>query len=269
MSILDTLFLSLLFVAYVGMLLRGRHTAEVSDGVSAKPGELGESRPGWRPGRVLVAAATLGAASAFAMAIVPVSVAAGADGFRLAQWLVALCSKSPLVLVVWVVARRGWTPGAASALASSHIAILTLVMAAIPLAYFAHGVVLGEPRSLALDEGQRSELLLMSVGSFFLAVVLSGRALPLRSAVSLAALFLVGAWASTLEPEGQALMARNMLAAVYLAAAAALLFRDPTRFETLLGAMPRSGLRIGRRRAAAQGRFKVAKSPLLRSSRPT
>ena len=253
MSILDTLFLSLLFVGYVWMLSRSRHASEASDGEPAEEGDRRESRRGWRPGQVLVAAATLGAASVFAMAFAPVAAAAGADGFRLAQWLVALCSKLPLLLVVWVVARRAWTPGAASVLASSHIALLTLVMAAIPLAYFAHGVVLGEPRSLALDEGQRSEVLLMAVGSLFLAVVLSGRALPLKSAVSLAALFLVEAWASTLEPEGQAVMARNMLAAAYLAAAAALFFRDPTRLETLLGAMPRDGLRIGRRRAATQG----------------
>ena len=194
LSVLDTLFLLLLFAAYLWSSLRAERPATGGSAAASRV-RVGAIVPAVCLG-VLVALAAVPLAGA-------VTSAEGAYGLVVAQWLVPLASKLGLLAVLGVLVWKARLALAISALLSAQIAHLTVLVGALPLAFFAHGLALGDAGFLYLDELQRSEVLLASAETLLLVVLLARMTVSLRSAAALVALFLLQIAFGTAQAGGQ------------------------------------------------------------------
>ena len=247
LSMLDTLFLLLLFGGYMWATSRGQTTAPETDGAAmATPGAEASRRLTVALGAMAcLAVATPIVAVPFAQAVVATSPPTGADHFIRVQWLVSMASKLPLLVLLSVLVWNARSVQVTWVLITSQIAQLTILLGSLPLASLAHGITLGEGGSLALDDHQRSELLLISAQSVFIVVVLAKMTVSLKGALALLGFFLLQAAMSAMQLGGQWTAVQTPLAAVFLGAAVAVVYRDRARLQALLTAVP---ARVGQKR---------------------
>ena len=162
--------------------------------------------------------------------------------------------------LAWSVAER-----ATAALITCQIVLLTLLIAALPVAYTLHGFIMGDAGSLPIDDRGRSALLVTSAQALFLVVLLAKTTASARSALALLVLFSLQATLTVIHPGGQSTLAPTLLAIVYLGAATALVSRDPSRLHDLLGVAPGDGARpVSQPRVIALTNWRT--SPLVVSS---
>lgn len=161
----------------------------------------------------------------------------GVDRFTLFQGVLPLISKSPLIVLVVMLAWRNRGEFAGSILLNSHIAILALAVALVPLSGLMRGMTPGVSDLIVLDDRQRMELLLTASQSLMAIVILARPKISWKGASALAVPFAFE-WLAhgLLTPEGDLAMVQGTIVVIYLLAAAALLLTDGSRMTVLAGA---------------------------------
>ena len=240
LSVLDSLCLLLLFGVYLWVVSRSRERATEQAG---PPG--GVVAPLSRMSRPFVVAALACAVAAtavgtltFADAVVAVAEPMGADRFTSVQWLLPMVSKLPLLAIVAVLVWDLRTGRATAALLLCQTGYLTVVLGSLPLVSLVQGVVASDITSLALDERERSELLLMCAQTVFLVVAMARMTVSVKAAVSFLALFFAQAVLSLLQLDGQSTLAQTVPASVYVAASVGLIAHDRGRLQALVALAP-------------------------------
>lgn len=161
----------------------------------------------------------------------------GVDRFTLFQGVLPFISKSPLIVLVVVLAWRNRGEFAGSIMLNSHFAILALAIALVPLAGLLRGMTPGVSDVILLDDRQRMELLLTASQSLMAIVILARPKISWKGASALAVPFAFE-WLAhgLLTPEADLAMVQGTIVVFYLIAAAALLLTDGSRMTVLTGA---------------------------------
>ncbi|MCH8061415.1 MAG: hypothetical protein IH861_02815 [Chloroflexi bacterium] len=162
----------------------------------------------------------------------------GVDRFTLFQGVLPFISKSPLIVLVVMLAWRNRGEFAGSILLNSHFAILALAVALVPLAGLMRGMTPGVSDVILLGDRQRMELLLTASQSLMAIVILAGPKISWKGASALAIPFAFE-WLAhgLLTPEADLAMVQGTFVVIYLLAAAALLLTDRSRMTVLTGAV--------------------------------
>jgi cation:H+ antiporter len=190
LSIVDTVFLFLLFVAYVRAALRGHHEEPELEG----PAEMIAS---WGPRRrrqtvaalaLIAAAAILSAAEPFAESLITVGRTWGVEEFLLVQWLAPLASESPEFIVVILFAWRGAAAAGISTMISSKVNQWTLLVGALP---FVFALSAGHLGPMVLDDRQQEEIFLTSAQSLFGLMIIANYSFGVVEALALFGLFVI------------------------------------------------------------------------------
>ncbi len=246
LSILDAVILLLLLAAFVWSLSRQRPNVRSTSvtGTTASP-NLAISA-------VLVALA-VGAIAAssywFVTNLAEIVHSLGLNSVKTVQWLFSLGSKTPILIIVWMMVRRGWSDQVKTGLLSGHFVLLAVTLAAIPLVYLVRSTALGEAESLPLDDRQRTELLLAAAQSVFLVVLLARMVATLRTAIMLFGLFLLQLVLSAVQPGGQVTLTQTLLAGGYIGGSLLIMLADRARLQVMLDALPTQGISLlGRRK---------------------
>ena len=138
-------------------------------------------------------------------------------------------------------------------LLSSPLSQWTLLLASLPLVYFAHGMLLGDGGNLVLDSRQRSELLLTGAQAIFGVVALARLRLSWQVAVTLALIFLAQLTLGIANHEGSLWLNRDLFSLLYFALALGMLLGDRGRVP-LLWHLITQGLGISKKgRSVAPG----------------
>jgi cation:H+ antiporter len=238
LAVLDTLLLALLLGACVWTVWRRQKRARELDGAARVTGAEGRHQNVPTGALVCLAAGMAMATAPFAEALAVGARSMEGDPFGLVQWLVPMVSKTPLLVILAVLVWKGRAGYATSMLITSQAVQLTVLLGSLPVAYFLNGFILGDGATFALDDRQRSELLLTSAQTLFLIVVLARMKVSIKGALALMALFTLQAALSALAPGTQSTLAQTIPAAVYLSAATALIYRDRSRLQLLLEMIP-------------------------------
>ena len=219
-ALLDTLFLFLLFAAYLWTVSRHRSRAPL-DNSAVRPLSTDTSRPS-----AFIAGLLICIAAAAAMTSL-LSNAAGASaltvGAGLAPMVATFASRLPLLVGVSLLA---WTAGKGhvmAALVASQVGLFTVLLGSLPLAFFAHGLFSGDAGSFVLDDRQKSELLLASAQSLLLVVLLLRATVTWRAALALLAPSVLQAALAAFSPGGESTLAQTLPAAVCLGAVVAVI----------------------------------------------
>ena len=190
LSVVDTVVLSALFLAYLSAVAR----SEVIEPELGGPAEqLGRLAP--LPRRLatvfLFAAAGVtifAAAEPFAEALLEVGAETGIEKFVLVQWLAPLASETPEFIVAVIFALKLKPQAGFATLLSSKVNQWTLLIGALPVAF---SLSAGEIGPLVLDHRQNQEILLTAAQSLFAVVLICGRRFSAAQAGVLAFLFIV------------------------------------------------------------------------------
>ena len=176
----------------------------------------------------------------------------GADRFTLFQGILPLISKSPLIVLAVMLAWRNRGDFARSILLNSHMAIIALAVAMVPLTGLMRGMTPGVSDVILLDDRQRMALLLTASQSL-MAIVILARANISWKGVSALAIPYAFEWLAygLLTPEADLTVVRGTIVAVYLFAATALLLTDGSRMAVLTGAVVQ-GVRVRTRRPESE-----------------
>ena len=263
LSVLDGLLLLVLFAAFLWSI-RGQRPSDTPSGWATrrlKPVAPVPPRK-FRFETILspaIAATIL--SGLFVGALVLWAPTRGPAPYGLVQWLVALVSNSPLLVVVAVLAWRARPGRAAQVLVSIQIVHLTLVLASLPMAFALHGLILGDVDILVLGGRQGSELLALAAQSTFAVIVLVGKMGPARSGLALLLLFAFQATLAALGYDGL------LAAVVYLGAATAAMARDRLRVPMPPDSVPR-GERDPYRPTDALNGAEPSQPPLLSQKLP-
>jgi cation:H+ antiporter len=161
-------------------------------------------------------------------------------------------SKSPLIVLVVMLAWKNRGEFAGSILLNSHFAILALALAMVPLGGLMRGLTPGVSDVILLDDRQRMELLLTASQSLMAIVILARPNISWKGASALAVPFAFE-WLAhgLLTPEADLAMVQGAIVVTYLLAAAALLLTDTSRMTVLTGAVV-PGVRARSRRPALE-----------------
>lgn len=189
LSLLDTLVLVALFVAYTWMTAR----APASEPDLAGPAETLGALP-TMPRRLVTllmfafAAVTIFiAAEPFAHGLVAAGTALGVDEFLLVQWLAPLASEAPEFVVALLFVWRNHAAAGMRTLISSKVNQWTLLIATLPLVFsLGAGVLVGMP----LVPRQQQELWLTAAQSLFAIVLIADLEVQRWKAVALIVPFL-------------------------------------------------------------------------------
>jgi len=112
-------------------------------------------------------------AKPFAEGLIEIGKNLGIDEFFLIQWIAPFASESPEFVIVLILALRGYGSWAIGTLISSEVNQLTLLVAAIPIAF---SVGYGSISIFPLDNNQVIEMLLtVSLSLFAIVVILNDR----------------------------------------------------------------------------------------------
>jgi cation:H+ antiporter len=234
LSLVDTLILFGIFVAYIRAARRTPHHEPELEGPAEAIAGLGPRR------RRLVAillglvagAAILTAAEPFAEGLVATGREFHIDEFLLVQWLAPLASESPEFVVALVFALKGAAAAAMGTMISSKVNQWTLLVGALPLAYALSSEGL---QPMQLDARQREEVFLTSAQSVFGLVVIANYRIGVGEALMLFVLFALQLVFTS--PES-----RWFYAIAYLLLAAGMIaFRRDTRRAVVDLVIPRRG----------------------------
>lgn len=228
LSLVDTVVLSSLFVAYMWRIARGGAAEPELVGPAVV---LAAFRPWIRRAVVaglfvFSAAVILASAEPFAEALVDLGRHTGIDEFLLVQWVAPLASEAPEIVIACILTLRGEAQAGMGAVVSSKVNQWTLLIGTLPLVY---SVALGHPGALHLDARQVEEILLTAAQSLFAVVVLSNLRLSVLEATVLMVLFL----SQLLLPSTEV---RYGFAFAYVALAAVMLVRRRNDLATFLRA---------------------------------
>lgn len=162
----------------------------------------------------------------------------GVDRFTLFQGVLPFISKSPLIVLVVMLAWKNRGEFAGTIMLNSHFAILALAVALVPLAGLMRGMTPGVSDLILLDDRQRIELLLTASQSLMAIVILARPKISWKGASALAIPFAFE-WLAhgLLTPEADLAMVQGTIVVIYLLAAAALLLTDGARMTVLTGAV--------------------------------
>jgi cation:H+ antiporter len=189
LSVIDTVILFLIFLAYARAAAKAQHEEPELEGPAAFIAGFGATR---RRLAVLAigivsTAAIFTAAEPFAESLIATGRSFGIEEFLLVQWLAPLVSESPEFIVAILFALRGSAASSIGTLVSSAVNQWTLLVGALPAAY---AISHGSWASMILDGRQREEVLLTSAQSIFALVVISNFKFSVVEAFVLLGLFL-------------------------------------------------------------------------------
>lgn len=189
-TLVDTVVLAALFVAYVWVISRQHTEAPELIGPARSIGELPAiQRRGSIFGLFAFAAfAIFASAEPFAEGLVHSGVQLGIDEFLLVQWLAPFASEAPEFLFAGILAWRGRAGVGMGALLSSKVNQWTLLIGGLPVAY---ALSKGEVVGLPLDDRQVEEVLLTAAQSAFAVAILVSLSLSKWEAALLFVLFAV------------------------------------------------------------------------------
>ncbi len=177
----------------------------------------------------------------------------GIDEFVLVQGLAPVANEAPEFIIVILLVWRARANSAMGVLLSSPLSQWTLLLASLPLVYFAHGMVLGDAGDLMLDSRQRSELLLTGAQAIFGVVALARLRFSWPLALVLASMFLAQLILGIVSHDGSLRFSRDLFSLLYLALAVGLLLGDRGRLR-ILGRLIADGLGISKKiRSVAPG----------------
>ena len=188
LSLVDTVVLFGIFLAYVRAAGRTRHEAPELEGPAHAIAGLGPRRR--RVATVVLGlvagAAILTAAEPFAEGLIATGRQFHVEEFLLVQWLAPLASESPEFVVALLFALKGAAAVGIGAMISSKVNQWTLLVGALPLAF---ALSSGTVHAMVLDDRQREEIFLTAAQSVFGLVVIANYRFALGEAVLLFGLF--------------------------------------------------------------------------------
>ncbi len=135
------------------------------------------------------AAVIFSSAEPFADALIHTGQRFGVSEFLLIQWLAPLASESPEVLVAGLLAWRGRAAVGMSALISSEVNQMTLLIGTLPLAFGLAGGGFVLTDGLPFDLRQREEIFLTGAQSMFAVAVFANLKMRQLEAIALFLLF--------------------------------------------------------------------------------
>ena len=235
LSILDTVVLFAVFIAYMLAAGRSHHEEPALEGPSeliARAGKVGR-RTATLAILALAGGAIYTAAAPFAESLLAVGRKFHIEEFLLVQWLAPLVSESPEFIVAVLFALRGAAAASIGTLTSSTVNQWTLLVGALPAAFaLSHGGL----APMVLDQRQREEMLLTSAQSIFALVVISNFRFTRGEALVLFSLFVPQLFLTS--P-----LARWTHALLYLLLAAGIVCFSQTARAGLRDLLPRPRLR--------------------------
>jgi cation:H+ antiporter len=232
-GVLDTVVLLGLYVAYIGIIIRG--DVETPHGQVGVPAYF-QARP--RPVRVAVVlglflysgAMIFTAVEPFAHGLEDIGVAIGVPEFFMIQWIAPLASESPELIVVAVLVNKARSTAGFNALISSKLNQWTLLIGTIAIVY---SIALGSVGTLPFDGKQSAEIWITAAQSLFALSILINFEISEREALALFSLFIsqvvlefgILRIASVADPEGLSIILLYVYTAIYLLVAAVLFVR--------------------------------------------
>lgn len=229
----DSIVLLSLFGAYLWRVSREERAEPDLVGVAADLGALGRRRRRCIVTAMFVSAAAIvvAAAEPFANGLVGTGATLGIDQFLLVQWLAPLSSEAPELIIATLYALRLRGGDGLGTLLSAKVNQWTLLVGSLPIAYFMGG---GSAGGLHLDARQTEEFLLTATQAALGVAVLLRLEFGRWEAAGLFGLF-------ALQFPFPSTAARIGFSAVYLAAAAAIMWRRRHFVLPTLAAMVRWG----------------------------
>jgi cation:H+ antiporter len=188
LSLIDTLVLFAVFLAYVRAASATTHEEPELEGPAETIASLGPGRRRLVVGFLgaVAGAAIVTAAEPFAEGLVATGRQFHIEEFLLVQWLAPLASDSPEFVVAILFALRGAAAAGIGTMISSKVNQWTLLVGALPLAF---SLSAGGLHAMVLDGRQREEIFLTSAQSVFGLVIISNYRFALGEAVVLFVLF--------------------------------------------------------------------------------
>lgn len=230
-SLVDTLFLVSIFVAYVWRIAHGESDEPDLVGPAAAMAQLGVAARRTLVGFFFVFAAgvILSSAEPFAESLVHIGRGHHIDEFLLVQWLAPLASEAPEIVIACILTFKGAAQAGMGAMISSKVNQWTLLVGTLPLVYSA---ALGKVGALHLDSRQAEEIFLTAAQSLFGIAVMCDLRLSVRESLVLLVLFVTQLFFA--DP-----LVRYGFAFIYITLGVALMIRKRKKFSQLL----RLGLR--------------------------
>ena len=189
-GIIDTILLVGLYIAYIGIIIRG-DVEETEEHVGVPAYFQRKKRP-IRIGVVLGLFAYSGlmiftAVEPFAHGLEEIGLQFGVPEFFMIQWIAPLASESPELIVVAVLVNKARSTAGFNALISSKLNQWTLLIGTIAVVYSLGFGALG---TLPFDEKQTAEIWITAAQSFFALSILINFKISTREALGLFALFI-------------------------------------------------------------------------------
>lgn len=188
-SLIDSVVLISMFVAYMVLAGRGHH----SQPEIVRPALAIAELPQAKRRRILLglfafSAVVIGlSAEPFAEGLVETGRSFDIDEFLLVQWLAPLASEAPEIVIATILALRGRASQGMGALISSKVNQWTLLIGTLPIAY---AISNGSLSPLHLDDRQVEEVFLTAAQSAFAVAILVSLSLALWEAAALFFLFI-------------------------------------------------------------------------------
>ena len=188
LSLIDTLILFGIFLAYVRAAGRTAHDEPELEGPAQAIASLGPRRRRLATAFLgfVAGAAILTAAEPFAEGLVATGRHFHIEEFLLVQWLAPLASESPEFVVALLFALKGAAAAGIGTMISSKVNQWTLLVGALPLAF---ALSSGAVHPMVLDDRQREEIFLTSAQSVFGLVIIANYRFDITEALTLFALF--------------------------------------------------------------------------------
>ncbi|AHG03201.1 sodium:calcium antiporter [Halobacterium sp. DL1] len=188
-GILDTLVLVGLYVAYIGIIIRG--DVVVHDDQVGVPAYLQGFVRRYRIPIVILLFLYSGlmiatAVHPFAHGLESIGEAAGIPPFFMIQWIAPLASESPELIVVAYLVNKARSTAGFNALISSKLNQWTLLIGTLAVVY---SIAAGQIGTLPFDEKQQAEIWITAAQSLFAIAILTNFNISLREALTLFVLF--------------------------------------------------------------------------------
>jgi len=238
-DILDFVVLIGLYVAYIGIIIRG--DIEEGDQHVGVPAYLQQWRRPRRVATVLALFIYSGflifvAVGPFAHGLENIGESIGVPAFFMIQWIAPLASESPELIVVSVLVYKARSTAGFNALISSKLNQWTLLIGTLVVVY---SLGLGRYGTLPFDGIQAAEIWITAAQSFFALALLVDFSISVREALALFVLFIsqvllefmfLRTWEPFPDPKYELLLAYT---AIYLVAGTAILLARRKRLREL------------------------------------
>jgi cation:H+ antiporter len=187
---LDTVVLVGLYVAYIGIIIRG-DPGEVEENVGVPAYFHARARRIRVPSAIVLfvysGAMIFIAVEPFAHGLEVLGKAAGLPSFFMIQWIAPLASEAPELIVVIYLVNKARSTAGFNALISSKLNQWTLLIGTIAVVY---GIGLGAYGALPFDEKQSAEIWITAAQSFFALALLVNFEISVRESIALFVLFI-------------------------------------------------------------------------------